>query len=133
MNNHTLSPSRPPGRRSRKARAFSAEISRLLALEYTLEDIREALADAGIEVSKSTVQREAARLNRLSPTRPSQAVAIAHASTPRPSPAPPCIATSTTGMPAAVPPERRSGKDVAEEFRRSQSTNPLIRAKEQQR
>ncbi len=32
---------------------------------------------------------------------------------------------------AATSPARRSGKAVAEEFRRSQCDNPLIRAKEQ--
>ena len=56
-----LIPRRPPGRCNRKARTFSAEIRRLRAEGYALEVIREALLDAGVVVSKSTVQREAAR------------------------------------------------------------------------
>jgi hypothetical protein len=56
-----LIPRRPPGRCNRKARTFSAEIRRLRAEGYSLDVIREALAEAGVVVSKSTVQREAAR------------------------------------------------------------------------
>lgn len=52
---------RPPGRCNRKARTFSTEIRRLRAAGCSLEVIREALAAAGVVVSKSTVQREAAR------------------------------------------------------------------------
>lgn len=58
---HRLIPRRPPGRSNRKARVFAEEIRRLRAEGYGLEVIREALADAGVVVSKSTVQREAAR------------------------------------------------------------------------
>lgn len=56
-----LNPRRPPGRCNRKASTFSAEIRRLRAEGYTFEVIREALAEAGVLVSNSTVQREAAR------------------------------------------------------------------------
>lgn len=56
-----LTPRQPPGRKSRKARAFSTEIRRLRGLGYSTEAIREALADVGVHVSKSTVQREASR------------------------------------------------------------------------
>ena len=56
-----LVPVRPPGPNARKARAFVAEIARLRAQGYTFEAIREALAGAGVDVSNSTVQREAAR------------------------------------------------------------------------
>ena len=56
-----LIPRRPPGRCSRKARTFSAEIKRLRAEGYSFGAIREALAEAGVVVSTSTVQREAAR------------------------------------------------------------------------
>lgn len=56
-----LIPRRPPGRCNRKARTFSAEIRRLRAEGYSFEVIREALAEAGVVVSNSTVQREAAR------------------------------------------------------------------------
>lgn len=56
-----LTPRRPPGRSNRKARTFSAEIRRLHAEGYSFAAIREALAEAGVLVSISTVQREAAR------------------------------------------------------------------------
>lgn len=56
-----LTPRLPPGRKSRKALAFADEIRRLRALGYTTEAIRQALADAGIAVSASTVHREATR------------------------------------------------------------------------
>jgi len=56
-----LIPRRPPGRCNRKARTFSAEIRRLHAEGYSFATIREALAEAGVVVSISTVQREAAR------------------------------------------------------------------------
>lgn len=56
-----LIPRRPPGRCNRKARTFSEEIRRLRAEGYSFEVIREALAEAGVVVSNSTVQREAAR------------------------------------------------------------------------
>jgi len=56
-----LIPRRPPGRCNRKARTYSAEIRRLRAEGYSLDVIREALAEAGVVVSKSTVQREAVR------------------------------------------------------------------------
>ncbi len=56
-----LTPRLPPGRKSRKALAFADEIRRLRALGYTNEAIRQALADAGVEVSSSTVHREATR------------------------------------------------------------------------
>ena len=57
-----LTPRHPPGRTNRKARAYAEEITRLRAAGYGLKEIREALADAGVFVSKSTVHREATRL-----------------------------------------------------------------------
>jgi hypothetical protein len=56
-----LTPRLPPGRKSRKALAFADEIRRLRALGYTNEAIQQALADAGVKVSRSTVHREATR------------------------------------------------------------------------
>jgi hypothetical protein len=65
-----LIPRRPPGRCNRKAGSFSAEIRRLRAEGYSLDVIREALAAAGVVVSTSTVQREAARGKALSGSGP---------------------------------------------------------------
>ena len=67
-----LIPRQPPGRCCRKASTFSAEITRLRAEGYSFEAIREALAEAGVVVSNSTVQREAAR--GTSPSESSHAV-----------------------------------------------------------
>jgi len=52
-----LVPPHPPGRLTRKARAFQAKIAQLRPQGYTLESIRQALAAAGIHVSLSTVGR----------------------------------------------------------------------------
>ena len=65
-----LIPKRPPGRSNRKAKAFAEEIRRLRAEGYGLDVIREALADAGVVVSKSTVHREAVRGSSPSPSAP---------------------------------------------------------------
>lgn len=56
-----LTPRQLPGRITRKARAYAPEILRLREAGYSLEAIREALTDAGVKVSRSTVWREAAR------------------------------------------------------------------------
>ena len=72
-----LAPKDPPGRSTRRARGFAAEIGQLRAQGYTFEAIREALAEAGVKVSKSTVQREMAR---LASTSSSGSVAVAEPS-----------------------------------------------------
>ncbi len=107
----TLKPRRLPGRSTRKARAFEAEIARLRAEGYTFEAIQEALAAAGVKVSRTTVKREAARHT-----------ARAVAATPRPATRPPA---ARLDMP--IRSESRSGKDIAEDFMRNRITNPLLR------
>jgi hypothetical protein len=112
-----LAPKDPPGRSTRRARGFAADIGQLRAQGYTLEAIREALAEAGVCVSKSTVQREVAR---LASGHSSGSVAVAPLpetnATPAPSPATPA---SATGLP--------SGKDIAEAFASTWNTNSLFR------
>jgi hypothetical protein len=72
-----LVPRRPQGSKAtRKALGFNAEIRRLRAEGYTFEAIREALEDAGVFVSRSTVMREACRLPRAAPR--SAAGGVAH-------------------------------------------------------
>lgn len=115
-----LVPKRPPGRSSRKASAYSAEIGRLLGLGYTLDAIREALADAGVIVGKSTVQREAARLARGA-TEPGPPPPLATAPQPVQS-----GDKARTEAPVA-PLERQSGREIAEAFVRTRITNPLLR------
>ena len=111
-----LSPKQPPGRTNRLARAFSAEILRLRREGYSLVAIQEALADVGVVVSKSTVQREAAR-------RPRQPAASSTRPEARHAAKPPASATSVSSSPAGDPPR---GKDVAEAFYKDRFSNPLI-------
>ena len=54
-----LTPRQPPGRETRKARAYASEILRLREAGYSFNAIQEALADVGVKVSRSTVLREA--------------------------------------------------------------------------
>jgi hypothetical protein len=110
-----LAPKHPPGRCTRKARAFESEIRQLRAQGYTLEAIRGALADAGVQVSRSTVQREAARHVRDARAEDD---ASRHPARPAPAPAP-------TPARAELP----SGKDIAEAFVRNHISNPLIRSR----
>ena len=118
-----LDPRRPPGRSNRKARAFATEIARLHLQGYTCEVIREALLDAGVAVSKSTVQREIARL-------PAQAKAAAWCGQAGSSdddvsgPSPPRATSSP--LPNH---DLRSGKDIAASFVMNHITNPLMRTR----
>ena len=101
-----LAPKHPPGRQTRKARAFEAEIRQLRAEGYTFESIRAALADAGVQVSRSTVQREAAR-QALDAVPESEEGAARNADTPT---------TRRPPKPTLAPAraEPLSGKDIAE-------------------
>lgn len=125
-----LVPTGPPGRSTRKARGYASEICELRRQGYTFEAIREALLGVGIQVSNRTVQREAARhiepLTSATPAAMAPATLATGGEQVRPE-----FGLSAPDVPIARSPERTSGRDVAEEFRRRQSTNPLIRAKEQ--
>ena len=122
-----LTPQIPPGRSNRKAREYTTEIARLRLGGYGCRAIREALADVGVVVSKTTVHREIAKLpksSRLS----TLATAIQ----------PPSPAAVQTVVPQPDPvgpafpqplPKRRSGQEVAEEFMKGQITNPLFRTR----
>jgi hypothetical protein len=114
-----LAPKHPPGRQTRKARAFEAEIRQLRAEGYTFESIRAALADAGVQVSRSTVQREAARqaLDAAAGVGDGAARDSGTATTERP-PVPVLAPAGTESL---------SGKHIAEAFVRSRITNSLIR------
>lgn len=121
-----LLPIEPPGRVTRKARRFEAEIAHLRAQGYSLDAIRRALAGAGVQVSISTVRREAIRHAVPSATgasvrgtqRDSRPLTAAHA-------LPPAEAIGSAALADEI-----SGKDEAEAFLRSQITNSLLRAKE---
>ena len=120
-----LIPRTPPGRTNRRARAFGEEIARLRCEGYGYVAIQEALADAGVIVSKSTVQREVARMSRPIPQtgKYSTTARVHTASGP--------ISTESFTPPIGPPlHQRRSGRDVAEAFMKGQITNPLFRSKE---
>ena len=87
--------------------------------------IQEALADAGVNVSKSTVQREVARLARKALPRavtPGVTVPAQQAH----GPGPPATSTSIAHHLADKP---HSGKDIAEAFMKGRITNPLFRTR----
>jgi hypothetical protein len=128
-----LVPTRPPGRSTRKAIGYLRDIHELSLQGYTLVAIREALAAVGVHVSKSTVQRERARMTggqalqvraeaRSPPARAS--ATPTRGATGQPS----CPGVDPSCIPAA--PDSRSGREVAEDFLRSHITNPLVRRKD---
>lgn len=126
-----LVPKRPPGRGSRKARGFAGEIARLQALGYTLEAIREALAEAGVTVSKSTVQREAARQSMDQAAVVASDAATSHGQLTHLQPPAASAPSAVVASDASIASEGLSGKEIAGAFVRSRPHNSLIRAKEQ--
>ena len=115
-----LNPKHPSGRVNRKARAFEPEIARLRSEGYTCEAIRAALADLGVDVSLSTVQREAARSKRRSLGMARGTPIVSTADVPAPTPAPTRASSVLAGDP-------RTGKEIAEAFVGKRYTNPLFR------
>lgn len=128
-----LVPREPPGRSTRKARGFAPDIRELRAQGYTFEAIREALAAAGVHVSKATVQREVARLDKGPATtvaassgdRSGHELQSAEPMAKIPEFRTPPLASPDS--PAEV--DLRSGKEIAEAFTSSRITNPLVRAR----
>lgn len=125
-----LVPLSPPGRITRKARDFEADIVELRAQGYTLDAIRQALNAAGVQVSISTVRREALRSEAAVPAPPAErAMRLANSA------AVPTHVQSAVALPAApastaLPAAWRSGKDVAQAYTSSVITNQFVRAKE---
>lgn len=120
-----LIPTIPPGRPNRKARAFEAEIARLCEEGYGCKAIHQALTAAGVSVSKSTVQREVARLSKPTPPapRPSGAVPVASRVSRSDVDGSPSQDTALPRLSGGV----QSSKDFAAEFMKSRITNPLFR------
>lgn len=118
----SLQTRRPPGHGKRKALTYAADIVSLRSQGHSYSAIREALEDAGILVSISTVRREvlkgtlataalkpaveapASQLGLVTRSKGASPVSAAH-------PVP-----STTPLPS---------KAIAEEFMRGRSTNTL--------
>lgn len=127
-----LAPTGPPGRITRKARAFTAEILQLRDQGYTFEAIRAALADAGVHVSSSTVRREAAKTaGRVSAIHP-VGTAASNPCSPQP-PGPEAVSTnvpSTSGEGARNLARPVRGKETAEAFFSLHHSNPLFPPKE---
>jgi len=127
-----LAPTGPPGRITRKARAFAAEILQLRDQGYTFEAIRAALADAGVHVSSSTVRREAMKTaGRVSAMHVVRTAASNPLSSQTPGPQPesaPAPATQAMGARNVAKPER--GKETAEAFFSRHHSNPLLPPKE---
>jgi hypothetical protein len=118
----SLQPRRPPGHGKRKALTYAADIVSLRGQGHSYSAIREALEDAGVLVSISTVRREVLKGTSTADARkpavdaPAPQLSLATrgkvtnpATAPRP-------ASSTTQLP---------GKAIAEEFMRGRSTNTL--------
>jgi hypothetical protein len=125
-----LTPKLPPGRSNRKALAFSTEIHRLRTGGYSFEAIRLALRDVGVDVSRTTVKREASRVPAMAPLAqprdiPQPVASVALASTS----APCTVALSAGSSPVAASfvGDSRSGREIAEAFMKDRISNPLIR------
>jgi hypothetical protein len=115
-----LHPTRPPGRVTRKALAYAAEIQRLHGAGHSLEAIRLALGSVGVAVSRSTVYREVVRV------RGAKVHPIAFPVERRMSP----MTSTTVGpvrpLPSSLTSDTRSGQAIAEAFMKGRITNPLL-------
>jgi hypothetical protein len=118
----SLQTRRPPGHGKRKALTYAADIVSLRDQGHSYSAIREALEDAGVVVSISTVRREV--LKGTSATAALKSAVEAPAS--RPGLATRSKATSPVTAPHPVPSTTPlPGKAIAEEFMRGRSTNTL--------
>jgi hypothetical protein len=120
----TLAPTLPPGRANRKALQYAVDIHRLRDAGYTFSAIRLVLLDAGINVSLSTVKREATRRGSSFLPAPRAAAEL------RPVPTTASRVASADAMSTAVAVEACSGHDIAEAFFIAHPSNPLLRSKE---
>lgn len=124
-----LHPKRPPGRVDRKAAAYAADIAELRGAGYTYEAIREALLDVGVVASTSALRREVQRLRTRE---------VGSALHPAPGPPAPSLVPPPSQQPPAIalrlPPQSlragMRGRDVAEAFFSTHSSNPLLKSQE---
>lgn len=116
----SLQTRRPPGHANRKALTHAADIASLRAQGHSLSAIREALEDAGVLVSISTVRREVLKAKSSSavveplPPRARSLVGLVNR-----------VAATLAAAPAASVATPLPGKAVAEEFMRGRPTNTL--------
>lgn len=118
----SLQTRRPPGHGKRKALVYAADIVSLRGQGHAYSAIREALEDAGIQVSISTVRREVIKgQSATAAQKPAVKAAVSQ----------PGLATrSKAGSPVAAPHPAPSatplpGKAIAEAFMRGRATNTL--------
>jgi hypothetical protein len=114
---------RPPGRLNRKALAFESEIYRLHLDGHTSEAIRQALLDAGVAVSRSTVKREVARHEMRRQAAEARSAVVTLVSEP------PALRSPSSISLLALAGDPRSSKEIAESFVKGRITNPLLRAR----
>ena len=124
----SLQTRRPPGHAKRKALAYTADIVRLRGAGHSLAAIREALEDAGVLVSISTVRREvlkgASTAAACNPSafEPAASVPLG----PREGRALYGVASRSATVPHPGPTAAPlPGKAIAEEFMRGRPTNTL--------
>jgi len=118
-----LTPKNPPGRLNRKALGFESDIDLLRLRGHSCRAIHQALLDAGLTVSLSTVKREVARLAKRGPADVVRGPVIPLPREPT-APGPP----STMSLPAFAG-DPRSSKEIAQSFVESRPTNRLLRAR----
>jgi hypothetical protein len=118
----SLQTRRPPGHGKRKALTYSADIVNLRSQGHSYSAIREALEDAGVLVSISTVRREVLKGTSITaafkpaieaPASPFSLATRSKATSP---------VTASQPAPSTAP---LPGKAIAEEFMRGRSTNTL--------
>jgi hypothetical protein len=118
----TLIPKLPPGRANRKALQFAGDIRRMRKSGYTFSAIRIALLDAGVEVSLTTIKREAARQG--GPDRSERLIGHDQQV--------PLEPVASLEIPSTLPSHARStsGREIAEAFFSAHPCNPLFPTKE---
>jgi hypothetical protein len=113
-----LHPRNPPGHAGRKARRYVNDIRNLREEGHTYETIRQALLDAGVSVSLSTVRREANRPPTQWELDHAQAERAASEDAPAPSAAPESVtapqALGATTAPSSGPTFGNSAEPIAE-------------------
>ena len=118
-----LDPKRPPGRSTRKALTFASEIARLHADGYSCDAIRQALEEAGLTVSRSTVIREVSLSKKSgSPPlclQPGTAVRVTRQ---------PATPTAASVTPSSSP-DGLTGKEIAAAFMKDRITGSFLRSR----
>lgn len=116
---------RPPGHAKRKALTYAPDIISLRSQGHTFLAIREALEDAGVLVSISTVRREAARGPAATAVlRPTTAPVLSYVGQAHRG-----VVEGAVGVAATLPVAGATslpGKAVADAFMRGRPTNPLF-------